>query len=256
MKVALVTVWLSFLAACFGGSTKQNRYFVLHMNPSNTSPGAVIPGLARVRNLDAESTYDKFQIVVRRNPYELSYRDTDVWAVKPNRMISDLIARRLQEYGLFSGVTRELGEQRPDYTLDGDLHAVELYDSGDRLFAHLSLSLRLARFRDGEVMWTYSFNQRREVPTLEFAHAIRILSELLDEAAGEAFTQMARLGDPVEEVIELPQGSQQFPLSATPGQPTTEPTLGEEEVDPSPIFLPEDPPTDATGGAEEKPEDE
>lgn len=252
MRRTLATLCLGLvvLTGCFGGSTQQSRYFVLHMNPPRQSPGAVIPGLARVRNLDAESTYDKFQIVVRRNPYELSYRDTDVWAVKPNRMISDLLARRLQEYGLFSGVTRELGEQRPDYSLDGDLHAVELYDSGDRLFAHLSLSLRLARFRDGEVLWTYSFDQRREVPTLEFAHAIRILSELLDEAASEAFAQMTRLGDPVEEVIELPKGSDEFPSGASPGQPSTEPTLGD-EVDRSPIYLPEEPPSDADEDAEE-----
>ncbi|MEM6733265.1 MAG: ABC-type transport auxiliary lipoprotein family protein [Myxococcota bacterium] len=120
------------LTGCFGSRQQQQRYYVLFMAPAQSGLGAVIPGLARVRNLDSETTYDKFQIVVRRNPYELSYSKGDVWAVKPNRMISDLLARRLQEYGLFSSVSRELGERRPDYSLGGDLHAVELYDSGDK----------------------------------------------------------------------------------------------------------------------------
>ncbi|MEO1172844.1 MAG: ABC-type transport auxiliary lipoprotein family protein, partial [Myxococcota bacterium] len=137
----LACLLLVLATGCFGASRQERRYFVLHMGPTGTGLGAIIPGLVRVRNLDSESTYDKFQIVVRRNPYELNYRETDVWAVKPNRMVSDSLARRLQEYGLFSGVTRELGEQRPDYSLGGDLHAIELYDSGDRLYAHLSMTL-------------------------------------------------------------------------------------------------------------------
>ncbi|MEO0815619.1 MAG: hypothetical protein AAFY60_22365, partial [Myxococcota bacterium] len=114
------------------------------------------------------------------------------------------------------------------------------YDSGDKLFAHLSMTLTLARFRDGEVMWTFSFDERRLVPTVEFAHAIRILSELLDEAAADAFAQMAKLGEPVEEVIELPTNSREIPAGANPAEPP-----GVERVDPKPMFLRESPTPDA-----------
>lgn len=237
MRFMFCSLALAILTTgCFGPNRTQRRFFVLHTGPIGSALGAVIPGTVRVRNLDSESTYDKFQIVVRRNPYELTYRETDVWAVKPNRMVSDSLARRLQEYGLFSGVTRELGEQRPDYSLGGDLHAIELYDSGDRLYAHLSMTLTLASFRTGEVMWTYSYDQRREVPSLKFAHAIRVMSELLDEAATDAFQSMAKLGEPVEETIPLPDTQ-----PATPTAPPPEVT--------GPIYLEERPATDVTSGA-------
>lgn len=197
MKSAVIgALLLTLLSGCFGARRTERRYYVLHLAPPRADSNARIRGLLRVRNLNAESTYDKFQIVVRKNPYELSYRDTDVWAVKPNRMISDLLARRLQEYGLFSAVNRELGAQRPDYRLGGDLHAVELYDSGDKLYAHLALTLSLANFRTGDVMWTYSFDERRDVPSLKFSHAVRTLSELLDEAATDAFLSLTELGEP------------------------------------------------------------
>lgn len=197
-SAAIGALLLVLLVGCFGARRTERRYYVLHLAPPRADSNTRIQGLLRVRDLDAESTYDKFQIVVRKNPYELSYRDGDVWAVKPNRMISDLLARRLQAYGLFSDVNRELGAERPDYRLGGDLHAVELYDSGDKLYAHLAISLSLANFRTGDVMWSYSFDERRDVPSLKFSHAVRTLSELLDEAATAAFVSLTELGEPRE----------------------------------------------------------
>lgn len=236
--------WLCFLwcissIGCFGASRLQQRYFVLHLGPSETPVASLIPGAARVRDLDAESTYDKFQIVVRQNPYELTYRKTDVWAVKPNRMVSDLLARRLLEYGLFSTVSRELGEQRPDYSLGGDLHAVELYDSGDRLFAHLSVTLTLSRYRDGAILWSASYDERREVPSLKFSHAIRIMSELLTEIVTDAARSMAELGQPVAPDA-LPQGDTQPGAEEPDGAPRT-------RAPDAPVFV-EETPTDVRDG--------
>lgn len=201
MKPLRAKLSVTLLAAvvfpvCFGARSSDNRYFVLHLPPPATQPDGEISGIVRVRNLDAESAYDKFQVVIRQNPYELNYQRGDVWAVKPNRMISDLIARRLQEFGLFSAVLRDLGTQRPEYTLGGDLHAVEIYDSGDTRYVHLAITLSLSDFRTGDVMWTYYSDERREVGSQNFAHAIRTLSELLEETTTEAFLSMAELAEP------------------------------------------------------------
>jgi ABC-type uncharacterized transport system auxiliary subunit len=140
--------------------------------------------------MDSDSIYDKFQMVIRRSPYELQYNDTHVWAVKPNRMVSDLIGFTLDETKTFAAVTRELGEVRPDYVLAGDLHAIEIYDSGDVWFAHISLSLRLTRFNTGERLWTHSYEARKRVKKDNFSHAVRGLSELLGAAMIEGLDKM------------------------------------------------------------------
>lgn len=189
MTLVMRRLWLGLAlvgplvaVGCFGGAMQERSYYVLHGVPLDSTASREIPGLVRVRDLDAASVYEKFQIVVRRSPYELRYSNSDVWAVKPNRMISDVLARTLSDARVFTAVSRELGELRPDYILSGDLHAIEVYDSGDIWYAHLSLSLSLSRFDTGQTLLTYDFDQRKPVPSRTFSQAARALSELLSSA--------------------------------------------------------------------------
>ncbi|MBI5510305.1 MAG: membrane integrity-associated transporter subunit PqiC [Deltaproteobacteria bacterium] len=183
------------LAACslFGSAAPERSYFVLHGLSSAKTGTPAIDGLLRVRTLDADTIYEKFQIVLRRNPYELQYSDSHVWAVKPNRMVSDMIARSLLDAERFTAVGRELGELRPDYILGGDLHAIEVYDSGDVWFAHLSLSLALSRYSNGETLLNLNFDERRPVPERSFAQAARALSGLLSTAMDELVARLDQL---------------------------------------------------------------
>lgn len=182
MKYFVACCLALFVSGCFSANVEQRRYYVVQLPNSTPAAKPLFPGLVRVRDLDAETAYDKFQIVIRHSPYELSYRESDVWAVKPNRMVSDAIARNLVERGLFSSVTRELGERRPDYLIGGDLHAIEIYDSEGKWYAHLNLIFTLSRFDDGEVIGSYSYEQRQLLRDRTFAEAIRGMSALLDEA--------------------------------------------------------------------------
>ena len=183
-------------AACFGKSTPQRSYYVLQGVTTSLRDTQPIVGSLRVRNLDAASIYEKFQIVVRRNPYELKYSEDNVWAVKPNRMVSDVIARALADAHVFTGVTRELGELRPDYILSGNLHAIEAYDSGNVWYAHLSLSLTLTRYGTGESLYTYSFDERKPVPGRTFAQSARAISELLSTALDGLIVGLERVDAP------------------------------------------------------------
>lgn len=188
---------LVLCTGCLSASSNPRSYYTLHGVLDGTSKRGSIPGLLRVRDLDAAKAYDKFQIVVRRSPFELRYAETHVWAVKPHRMMSDLIAQWLADTNTFEAVTRELGVTRPKFVLDGDLQAVEIYDSGEDLwFGHLALSLRLTRFSTGEVLWSYTFDERKEVQTRTFSHAVRTISELMIAAIDEAIQSMDPLRPP------------------------------------------------------------
>lgn len=219
-----------FFAGCLGAASNPRSYYVLAGDPATPPPQPLIPGLVRVRSLSAEAVYEKFQIVVRSSPYELRYSELNVWAVKPNSMVADIIARTLQDAGAFSGVTRTLGEARPDYVMSGDLHAIEIYDSDDVWFAHLSISLRLSRFDNGQRVWGFTYDQRKHVPTKTFAHAVRAISELLSAAVRQAVTELLDLN--LKSI-----GPKQAP--AEPSEETPENSEESEEESPEPIYVPE-----------------
>lgn len=232
MKLLLVLALFS--SGCFAASAPVRSYYVLEAIPGSPPVAPPMQGLLRVRNLDAASAYDKFQIVVRKSPYELRYSQSDVWAVKPNRMLSDVIAQALADAGTFTSVSRELGETRPSFTLDGDLHALEVYDSDDLWFAHLSFSLRLTDFNDGQVLWHFSFDERKQVHSRTFSHAARVMSELLSTALERAMTSLTRMS---RRGTSAPEERQPPGIDEAPPPPGAPP---EEEI-PDPIYVPETP---------------
>ncbi len=193
-----------FFTSCLSSRTVQRSFYVMHSTSEAAPIGTVLKGLIRVRDLNAESVYDKFQIVIRRSPWQLRYSGFHLWAVRPQAMISDIIARTLQETGVFAAVTRELSEARPDFVMSGELHAVEIYDSDDIWYAHLALSLRVSRFDDGQQLWTFDFDERKLVGDTDFAHAVRAMSELMDLAMRRAVVSLIDSAEGVggEKVLE------------------------------------------------------
>ncbi len=274
--IGLIGLPLLLLSGCFGASIERS-YYVLHGVTISNLDGRPIAGHVRVRNMDTASIYEKFQIVVRRSPYELSYSETDVWAVKPNRMVADVIAEALSNSKQFSLVARELGDLRPDYILSGELHAVEVYQSDKDWFAHLALNMQLTRFATGETLLTYKFDERKPVPAATFAQFARAMSELLSTAMDEMHLELQGLEVPravVEDGVTRNSGSAHPPSTASddesaagtspePGADGGEPaSAGSEETEaaggdgvdgaavppPETIFVPVHPPPAAGGG--------
>lgn len=193
---------------CFGARAVQRQFYVLNAEHEPGRGQAMVRGLIRVADMDAESVYEKFQIVIRQSPWQLRYSGINLWAVRPNVMVSDIIGRTLQDSRVFTTVTRELSEARPDFTLAGELLALEVYDSDDVWYAHLAMTLRVNRFDDGQQLWRFDFDERKPVGTTEMPHAVRAMSELLQLGLRRAIVELL---DAIEGVGE------DDPLSPTRG---------------------------------------
>lgn len=260
IRWTLAGVALVLASACFGSAAIQRSYYVLYGVTVSDRARRPIAGHVRVRNMDTASIYEKFQIVVRRSPYELSYSETDVWAVKPNQMVADVIAEALSNGNQFTKVARELGELRPNFILSGDMHAIEVYQSEDHWFAHLAIVMQLSRFEDGETLLTYKFDERKPVPAGTFSQAARAMSELLSTALDELIAKLDRIDVPREPPPPPPppplpagtadddqavSGSVPLPISAgAPDEPVVtdagedRPARVREEAPPKTIFVP------------------
>lgn len=198
-----LAVVVACTSSCFGMlRDPARRFYVLHVPREATEAQAGIgavqkssqvvnDSLVRVRDLDCESAYDKFQMVVRRSPFELTYRNKDVWAVKPGRMVSDLFARGLQQKNVFAGVTRELGERRPDWLVSGDLHVIEIEQMTSDWHAHVAVTLQVSNVDSGDITWSGHFEEREPVPAHDYALAAEAMSRALARALTQAFDSIA-----------------------------------------------------------------
>ena len=163
-------------------SVPENHYFTMSyvLLPHKGEAPQKTAATVRVRQLDITPAYDTERIVYRYSPYEFQYYNFMLWAVKPQKMITDMLIRHLQHANLFANVSLDYGDHRPDYEISGMIHAIEELDSGDEWFAHLAFSLRMTRFRGEKVVWSHDVNVKKQVYNKSPVYVVKALSELME----------------------------------------------------------------------------
>ncbi|HSA21533.1 MAG TPA: ABC-type transport auxiliary lipoprotein family protein [Myxococcota bacterium] len=205
MRHCLHPILALLLAAGAGCSAiPEETYFTLAYSLRPPAAGErPVAGTLRVRDLDVSPAYDKDRIVYRFSPYQFQYYNYMLWAVKPNKMVTDLLARHLGHAGVFEAVQREYADSPPEFELAGMLEAIEELDSGDEWFAHLVVVLQLIRRADGRTVWTKRIDAQKRVYNKQPVYVVRAISELLEEeldaACQELRTVMARARPPAED---------------------------------------------------------
>jgi len=179
--VSLLLASCAMWAAC--SSAPERQYFGISYTVSRetalTKPR--FPVTLRIKEPDIVLAYDRPQIVYRYDPYRFKYYNYKFWVAKPQQMLAEIVYRHLKQANLFNEVSLVFQREVPQYELEGEIAAIEEYDSGDKWYAHLALSFRLVRFEDRQVVWTFSFDETREVFNREPVYVVRAMSELMDE---------------------------------------------------------------------------
>ncbi|HEX2957063.1 MAG TPA: hypothetical protein VHO70_09520, partial [Chitinispirillaceae bacterium] len=123
----------------------------------------------------------------RQTPFQLRYYVYQVWAVKPTRMITDLVQKHLVTANLVSSIIRRYDQgPKPDFELNGTIEALEEYDSEELWFAHLCIRLNLVRVKDGRTVYTRRFDHRKKVFQHEPEYVIREMSALMEYIVTQA----------------------------------------------------------------------
>lgn len=182
-----LAAWLMILG-CFGSAVATKYYYLLTFPmPEKMAEGKYNITL-RVKDFGISSTFNRSQIVFRYSLNELEYYNYRLWTEKPNLMISDLVRRAIGESGLAARVTRKLEDRIPEYTLSGDVDAIEELDSDNLWYAHLAMHFYLQKATEETVVWKYSFDERREVRVKEPKIIVRTLSEILERETRKVIT--------------------------------------------------------------------
>jgi uncharacterized lipoprotein YmbA len=200
MKPPAITRYLSaaFIASAIAGcgSVPMKQYYTLNYLPSSQRErlqASPYPCIVRLREFNIEEAYNRPEIVYRQSPFQLQYDYYRAWAVKPARMVTDLVYKHLVTAGLVSNVVRRYDEgPRPEYELSGTIEALDEYDSKELWFAHMALRMSLTKISDGNTLFTKRFDLRKRVFEHKPENVIRELSSLLEYIMIQAVRDMDR----------------------------------------------------------------
>ena len=192
--IAIAALAAMTLTACFGGNTSEpTRYYTLAIEnidmPNAGAPGARL----QVRKFGIEPAYQRNNIVYRESAYDFMFYDLDLWASRPDHMVTQVVAEYLQKSGLFETVEIK-GSSKPEFEVSGNIAAIEEVDEGSSQYARVSLSLSFAKTEGDAPLWEKRFDEKLSVdkrePRLVAEAVSKLFAKYMEEAIG-AISQAA-----------------------------------------------------------------
>jgi len=168
-------------------STKsiQPKYYILDYRPvlrdSTLTIKKPFPYKVQVQTMKIPRTFDRVSIVVRYSAHRLDYYRYNLWAIRPQITISDLIADHIARYGIFKQCQREFLDERPDYEIIGYIEAIEKFDNEAYTAAHLAMKLYLRTFDGYENLLTHEFDREEQMAVFRMELFAKKLSDILEE---------------------------------------------------------------------------
>jgi len=205
IKWLLSSAIIVVLFGCFGRVIDSSYYQLDYVpTPKEMLNEAVYPYTVRVRDFDVAEAYRRNNIVYRQSPYKLHFYNYDLWAVKPEFLVSDMLFRHLETSKIFSEVRRSIDVDEPDFVIHGTVRAIEEYDNQDEWYAHLAMNMNLQEYKTKKILWSREWDYRKKVSNFEPIYVVRGLSELLERINNEAIADMDSVLNSIAVAVPVP----------------------------------------------------
>ena len=192
MTAKAALAWaLLLLSGCFFAKPQDTKYYVLDYVPTPPKERlekGTFPFVLRMRDCNIAEAYRRSQIVYRQSANQMQFYGLHLWAVDPDRMITDLAMKHLKAARLFDNVTRTVENYVPDFYLSCDVQAIEEYDGRENWYSHLAIEYQLEDAKTNQISWKKLYDLRKSVPQQEPVYIVRELS-VLAESINERLVQ-------------------------------------------------------------------
>lgn len=164
----------------------QTSYRLEPVLPLPAAPTAASALTLQVLQPIASSSFESDQIAYRREPYRIDYYSRSRWAEPPAEMLGNLIARALEDAGLFRVVLGPAVRLPADLRLHSELTALEhiIRDPSQTQGSEVRLAMRvqLIETRSARVLATHSFEIIRPAFSADAPGAVAAANEAAREA--------------------------------------------------------------------------
>ena len=178
------------LAACFGGSTSEpTRYYTLAVE-NISMPESSAKGSVQVRKFTIDPAYQRANIVYRESAYDFMFYDLDLWASRPDHMITQVVAEYAVKSGLFESVEIK-GNSKPAFEISGNISAIEEVDEGSSQSARLAIEISFRKVDSNEALFEKRYEGKEPMDKREPRAMAEATSKLLGKFMEDALANMA-----------------------------------------------------------------
>ena len=186
---ALLSVFT--LTGCLGGSTEPSRYYTVSAESISVA-GATSDARVHVKKFTIDPAYQRTNIVYRESPYDFMFYDLDLWATRPEQMLTQVAGEYLIKSNMFKSVDlKPMG--KPDFELLGNVDAIEEIDEGNSQEAHLAVQLTFRKVGEDAPLWEKRYDERQSMSKRDAHSAAEALSKLYAKYMQDALENIAKV---------------------------------------------------------------
>ena len=179
------------LTGCLGGSTEPSRYYTVSAESISVA-GATSDARIHVKKFTIDPAYQRTNIVYRESPYDFMFYDLDLWATRPEQMLTQVAGEYLVKSNLFKSVDlNPMG--KPDFELLGNVDAIEEIDEGSSQEAHLAVQLTFRKVGEDAPLWEKRYDERQSMNKRDAHSAAEALSKLYAKYMQDALENIAKV---------------------------------------------------------------
>ena len=179
------------LSGCLGGSTEPSRYYTISAESISTS-GAASDARVLVKKFTIDPAYQRSNIVYRESPYDFMFYDLDLWATRPEQMLTQVTGEYLIKSNLFKSVDLK-PMSKPEFELLGNVDAIEEIDEGSSQYAHLAVQLTFRKVGEDAPLWEKRYDERESMNKRDAHSAAEAISKLYAKYMQDALANIANV---------------------------------------------------------------
>jgi ABC-type uncharacterized transport system auxiliary subunit len=193
--VLLSAIALSLTACLGGGSSEPTRYYTIAVENIQAPSSETFAGKSLlVRKFTIDQAYQRTNIVYRESAYDFMFYDLDLWASRPEHMITRVVSEYVEKSGMFQSVVSGNGSM-PEYELSGHVNAIEEMDEGSSQSAHLALGFTFKNVKSNAMLWEGKCDKNRSTDSREPRVTAEAISKLLAECMEDALQSIAKISE-------------------------------------------------------------
>ena len=179
------------LTGCLGGSTEPSRYYTISAESISTS-GTASDARVLVKKFTIDPAYQRSNIVYRESPYDFMFYDLDLWATRPEQMLTQVTGEYLVKSNLFKSVDLK-PMSKPEFELLGNVDAIEEIDEGSSQYAHLAVQLTFRKVGEDAPLWEKRYDERESMGKRDAHSAAETISKLYAKYMQDALANIANV---------------------------------------------------------------
>lgn len=174
---------LFFMAGCGSNKTVLKKYYLIEPSASSTIAIAEQSAdvLCEVADVTVAPAYATTQIALRDESHQIQYFGQHEWAVRPQETFLHHILKHFSDRQTFKRVANRFWHTPPTFTLNTQIHNLEIIQKEKVFYAHLYIEFTLIETETDVIILKHKADRERQLQEKDLNLMAKAISDLMSE---------------------------------------------------------------------------